>query len=88
MLVVASGALFSARLLVAGHAVAAPKLDAVIAWQGECDDRAALKAEIQARGAELNEVVASDKAVTLGIVVRSSADSTTAAGMPLRIGSP
>ena len=73
-----SWALFGVWLLVARHAAAAPKLDALIAWQGECDDRAALRAEIQARGADLNEVVASDTAVKLGIVVRQSGDSLLA----------
>ena len=73
-----SRALVGAWLLVAGHAAAAPELDALIAWQGECDDRAALRAEIQARGADLNEVVASDTAVKLGIVVRQSAGNLLA----------
>jgi hypothetical protein len=73
LFVVALAALLGAWLLVAERAVAAPKLEAMIAWQGECDDRAALRSEIEARGAELDEVMSSDAAVRLSILVRGTA---------------
>jgi hypothetical protein len=69
-MVVALGALLGAWLLAAGHALATPRLEAAIEWQGECDDRAGLHAEIEARGAELDEVPASENVVRLAIAVR------------------
>jgi len=81
--VVALAALSGAWLLVAERARAAPKLEATIAWQGECDDRALLRSEIEARGAELYEVTTSDSPVKLDVAVRRTAGAQLLAEMEL-----
>jgi hypothetical protein len=63
----------SGWLLLAGApAAAAPKLEAAIEWRGECDDEAALRAEMQARGAELAAVRVAENATKLRVLVQQT----------------
>jgi len=85
LFVVPLAALLGAWLLVAERAVAAPRLQAAIAWQGECDDRALLRSEIEARGAELDEVTTGDTKVRLSIVARRTAGEHLLADIELSL---
>jgi hypothetical protein len=63
-------ALAGSCLLFSGRAAAAPEFRASIVWEGECDDRASLQAEIEARGAHLLEVAPGEGASSLTVSVQ------------------
>src|SRR5690349_19785752 len=61
-------ALAGALLFVQGRAAAA-ELTASISWQGECDDRSSLHAELESRGVRLSEVSAAETVSSLAVSV-------------------
>jgi hypothetical protein len=71
-----ASALAGSALLVTGSVSATPQLNASIEWQGECDDRPALRAEMAARGAELREVRPNESALHLAVSVERSSAQT------------
>jgi len=67
----------------AQHAHAAPTLHAQVTWRGECEDAAALRAEIQARGADLLEPESGAAALSLSVDVRRAAPEQLVASIDL-----
>ncbi len=66
-------ALLLLSLLVTRRAAAAPELRLSIAWQGDCDDRDALRAETAARGADLIEGQPAEDSLHLDVFVQRTA---------------
>lgn len=66
------GAALASSLMLTRGPAAAAELSASIAWQGECDDRASLHAELASRGVHLSEAPASENVSNVSVLVQKT----------------
>src|SRR5262245_8270761 len=79
-------AALAGSLFLASGPASAAELTASIAWQGECDDRSSLHAELASRGVQLSEVPAGENVSSLAVLVRRTPASSLIADVLLATG--